>query len=135
MRILITVMLTTMFAWLAFADVPASPTDIGVGELLKETGGVVAAWQLGWLAGLTALINLLINLLRFPAINNVFVDNEILWTKPLISAALGAGLGGLSSYATNQDPLMAIGAGIMAGIMATGTHEFLNKRKARKRQK
>lgn len=115
----------------ATAEAPAPE----VGELLKQTGQVVSDWRtVGWLAGMIALINLLINLMRLPFLDALLARYKKKWLKPLVAAGLGALLVGLSSYATDANVLNSIVVGLMAGFAAVGVHEAAEKRKAENRE-
>lgn len=116
-------------ASLASSDAP-SPD---VGELVSDAGKVIDDWQnVGWIAGVIALINLLLNLLRFTPINSWLKDLGYAWLKPLIATSLGALLGGFSTYSTGAGVLNSIVAGAMAGLGSVGFHELVNKTRKRK---
>lgn len=105
------------------APEPPPPT---AGELVAQVGQVVSDWRsIGALAGLIALINLLINILRLPLLHQYLTERKKRWIKPYISAALGAMLTGLSAYQTDAALLPAILAGLLFGLGAVGMHESL----------
>lgn len=109
--------------------IPASPD---VGELLSDAGKVIDDWgNVGWLAGVIALINLLLNLLRFTPINALLADLDYKWTKPLTATLLGAALGGFSTFSTGASALQSIIAGAMAGLGSVGFHELIDKTRKR----
>lgn len=83
--------------------------------------------KLGWLAGLMALVKLLVNLLKFAPIAKWFDDQQKGWLKPYIAAGLGALLGGLGTFATGVGLAKSIVAGLLAGLGAVGLHETTSK--------
>ncbi len=110
----------------------ASEDSPDVGEVISDAGKVIDDWQnVGWLAGLIALINLMMNMLRFKPINNWLTTLDYKWIKPLTAALLGAGLGGLSTYATGASAINSIVAGAMAGLSSVGFHELMDKTRKR----
>lgn len=119
----------------AVETAPAEAPAPDVGELLKQTGQVVSDWRtVGWLAGMIALINLLINLTRLPFLDALLARYKKKWLKPLIAAGLGAFLVGMTSYATDANALNSIVIGLLTGFAAVGVHEAADKRKAENRE-
>lgn len=111
-------------------DAPADAPQVG--ELVSDAGKVIDDWKnIGWLAGVIALINLLLNLLRFRAIETWLNDLDCKWLKPLIATLLGCALGGFSTYATGAGILNSIVAGAMAGLGSIGFHELIDKTRKR----
>ena len=107
---------------------PSSTTEpqLSVDELVAQVGQVVSDWRtLGAVAGLIALINLLINLLRLPRLHAFLSTRRLRWLKPYLSAALGALLTGLSAYQTDSALLPAILSGLIFGLGAVGVHESI----------
>lgn len=99
-------------------------------DVISGIGKTINDWKaLGWVAGLIALINLLIMVLKLPLLNNVFVRYNIKWVKPYIAVVLGALFVGFSSFATGAGVLNSIVAGIMAALGSVGLHEILARRK------
>jgi hypothetical protein len=91
---------------------------------------VIDDWRsVGWLAGLIALINLLINVLRYPVINSWLSSLEVKWVKPLCAVLLGGALGGCSTLATGASVPNSIVAGVLAGLGSVGFHEFIDQLK------
>ncbi len=115
------------------AAADAAPEDSpDVGEVISDAGKVIDDWQnVGWLAGLIALINLMMNMLRFKPINNWLTTLDYKWIKPLTATLLGAALGGLSTYATGASAINSIVAGAMAGLSSVGFHELMDKTRKR----
>jgi hypothetical protein len=96
------------------------------GDLLAGVAKTVNDWKtLGWLAGLIALLNLLMGLLRFKPIDVWMKQREIKWVKPWIAMGLGAVVMGLSTYQTDANVLNSIVAGLLAGLGSTGAHEAI----------
>lgn len=117
---------------------PAAPEatpaegEANVGELVTDAGKVIDDWQnLGWLAGVIALINLLLGVLRFRPINDWLVSLDYKWLKPLIATVLGAALGGFSTFETGAGILNSIVAGAVAGLSSVGFHELIDKTRKR----
>jgi len=103
-------------------------------DLLEQGGKTVADWKaVGWIAALTALITFLMNLLRFGPLDEWMTLKKIRWTKPYISAGLGALLGGFSAYQAGAGLWPSITAGIIAGFSAIGFHETTKRRKVEHR--
>lgn len=97
-------------------------------QLLGEAEGVATTWkQLGYLAGLLAATNLLINLLKLTAVKKWFDDNNKTWLLSYVAVGLGAALGILSVLITHANPVQSIVAGVLAGLGAIGGHETLTK--------
>lgn len=123
----------------ATADKPegtADPTDgqphDDVGGLITDAGKVIDDWKnVGWLAGVIALINLLLNLLRFRPIDEWLTRIDYKWIKPLVATVLGAALGGFSTFATGASVLNSIVAGAMAGLGSVGFHELMSQTRKR----
>jgi hypothetical protein len=110
---------------------PQAPVEVNeappsVGELVGQVGRVISDWRtLGAVAGLIALINLLINLLRLPLVHAYLSERKKRWIKPYLSAGLGALLTGLAAYQVDADLLPAIIAGLIFGLGAVGMHESI----------
>jgi len=103
-------------------------------ELINDIGRVINDWsKLGYLAGLIALLQLLMKLLKFGPINNWFQNKRRKWIKPYIAAGLGAAAMVAVSYQTSGHLLNSLVAGALAGMGAVGWNELLNKWKAEKR--
>lgn len=104
----------------------------GVGELVSDAGKVIDDWKnIGWLAGVIALINLLLNLIRFTPIETWLISLDYKWLKPLIATVLGAALGGFSTFSTGAGVFNSIVAGAIAGLGSVGFHELVDKTRKR----
>jgi len=118
----------------AEAQDEVSEEPVGSQEVLTDVEKVINSWKtIGWLAGLIALIQLLMKLLRFGPIDNWFEANKKRWMKPYIASTLGAILGGLSTYATNANVLNSIITGLIIGTTSVGWNELINKFQSEKR--
>ena len=103
-----------------------------VGALITDAGKAIDDWRnVGWLAGVIALINLMLNLLRFTPVNSWLTNLDYKWAKPLTATLLGAALGGFSTYSTGASALNSIVAGAMAGLGSVGFHELMDKTRKR----
>lgn len=110
---------------------PPAPTP---GELLVDAKDVYSTWKLlGALAGLAALLNLLVNLTKFGPVKEWFETNKKKWLLSYLSMGLGALAGGLGAYLVGSDVVQGAVAGLMAGSMATGGHELVSNLRASKR--
>lgn len=96
------------------------------GDLLEGVAKTVNDWKtLGWLAGLIALLNFLMGLLRFKPIDTWLIQYDKKWLKPWVAMGLGALIMGLSTYQTDANILNSIVAGLLAGLGSTGAHEAI----------
>ena len=112
------------------AAAPAAAPAPSPGELVSGVGTVVDDWKnLGWLAGVMALINLLLNVLRLKPLNDWLAEKDWKWVKPLVAVLLGSALGGFSTFQTGASVLNSILAGFMAGLGSVGFHELMDKLK------
>lgn len=97
-----------------------------IGEVITGVGKVIDDWEnVGWLAGVIALINFLLGLLRFRPIDIYLAENELKWVKPLLAVVLGGALGGFSAFSTGASMLNSAVAGIMAGLGSVGFHQLM----------
>jgi hypothetical protein len=107
------------------AEAETKPVDAV--ELVTSVGKVIDDWKnVGWLAGVIALINLLLNLLRFKPIDMALERLDWKWLKPLIATVLGATLGGFSVFSTGAGVLNSVVAGMLAGLGSVGFHELVD---------
>ena len=103
-----------------------------VGELVSDAGKVIDDWRnIGWLAGVIALINLLLSLMRFTPIETWLDELDYKWIKPLIATLLGCAFGGFSTYQTGAGVLNSIVVGALAGLGSVGFHELFDKTRKR----
>lgn len=104
-------------------EAPSQPSD-----LLVAVQKTVNDWKtLGWLAGIIALLQLLMKILKFGPVDEWFRVNKKKWLKPYIAAGIGALLGGFSTYTTGAGVLNSVVAGLMVGITSVGWNELVNK--------
>jgi hypothetical protein len=104
-------------------ETPTQPGDLLIG--VQKT---VNDWRtLGWLAGIIALLQLLMKILKFGPVDEWFRVNKKKWLKPYIAAGIGAVLGGFSTYATGAGILNSVVAGLMVGVTSVGWNELVNK--------
>lgn len=103
-------------------------------ELVTDLGKVIKDWgSLGYLAGLIALLQLLMKVLKFGPIDEWFRVKRRKWIKPYIAAGLGAVTVTMVSYQSSEHILNSVVAGLLAGMGAVGWNELLNKWKVEKR--
>lgn len=115
---------------------PAMPADPTPQDLIVGLGAVIDNWQnIGWVAGVIALITLLLGILRFKPIDEWLTSLDFKWIKPLIATVLGAALGGFSVFSTGAGVLNSIVAGILAGLGSVGFHELMDKLRKRTTKK
>ena len=118
----------------------ATPTaeanaSITVDELAEDAQNVVNDWRaLGSIAGIIALLQLLMKILKFKPIDDLMVAKKIKWIKPYVSAVLGVLLVGLTTYANGGNLMNSLVAGFLFGTATTGWNEMLNKLQPEKRQ-
>ena len=104
---------------LAATEEPSTPS-----QLQEQAKYVVSQWEtFGWIAGVVALIGLLMMLLRFPALDKWLEAKGLKKFKPYIAMVLGALSGFFTSFATGIGWLQSIVAGIILGLAAVGTHQ------------
>jgi len=102
------------------------PTDVE--DIVEGVSYAISEWKnVGWLAGVTALINVLILLFRFPLVNTALSNLNAKWAKPLIAAILGAAIGGFSAALAGGTPGVAVVAGILAGLSSVGLHQLIDQ--------
>ena len=115
------------------AEAETKPVDAV--ELVSAVGQVIDNWQnVGWLAGVIALINFLLSLLRFKPIDMAMERVDVKWLKPLIATLLGAALGGFSTFSTGASVLNSIVAGMLAGLGSVGFHELVDNLRKQSRK-
>jgi hypothetical protein len=96
-------------------------------DIFRDIGKIINDWRkIGWIAGLIALINMLINLLRFKPINEFLEDRDLKWCKPLAACVLGGALGGLTTYQTGAPWLNSVAAGVLTALGSVGFHELIS---------
>jgi len=106
------------------------PSDVS--GIVEGVSYVISSWKtLGWLAGVTALINLLILVFRFPFINDKLTGLKLKWLKPLIAVILGAAFGGFSAALGGEPAAQAIIAGVLAALGSVGFHQLIDTIRSR----
>lgn len=111
---------------LAVADEAAPDLN----ELLKQGQGVYSAWkELGVLAGMIALVTFLIRLTKLGFIGAAIKRNKLQWIRPLLAMGLAGLTASGAALALEQDFAWVVLAGLVAGLAAPGTHEFLTSLK------
>jgi hypothetical protein len=118
---------------LAQGATPESPT---VDELLKQALSALSTWRsAGWIAGMLAVVNLAVNLTKFPFVDKWLSDwaTRHFWLRPAIAVVFGLLSGFLGSLVTNTAWPQAIIAGLLAGLGAIGGHEVWTTFNARVR--
>lgn len=114
----------------SFAQVAQAATAVpapDIGTLLNDLMGTVNTWKAGgWIAGCVALVNLLVNILKFPVVDGWLTKLNIgWWLRPVLSVLLGI----LAAVFANL--LGGVGAGtavliaLLAGLSSTGFHELM----------
>lgn len=104
-------------------------------DLVAEATKVYSDWKTGgWMAGLLALVSLFMSLLRFKPVNQFFRDKQIMWLKPILAAAFGGALAGMSAGFSGAGVGPSIIAGLLAGLGAVGLYEVTKRRKAENRE-
>ena len=102
----------------ALAQVAGSPPPVAppsLGDLLSQATGVYSAWKAGGaLVGLAAIVNLLVNLTKYPAIDKLLGSK--FWLRPLISVAFAVITGIIGALTTGVPVLTGIILGVLAGI-------------------
>lgn len=112
------------------ASATVDPNGPSIPELLDGAEKTWSDWEkLGWLAGMLALCNLLVNLTKFGPLNSWLESTGRKWILPYVSGALGGVLGGLSAFALHASAAKSIFAGILSGLAAVGGHEAVSNLK------
>ncbi len=92
-----------LFASSALAQDVAPATDMSWDEFGAQMGKVVSDWRtIGCIAGLVALINLLVLFMRFRPLNEWLERKGWKWIKVYAAAGLGALLTFITSYQTGS---------------------------------
>jgi len=126
---------TVAEAPMAEAPVLVEP-EVTLDQLLDMIGKVVSDWRvIGWMAGVIALIALLIAALRFTPLNNLLEKNDLKWIKVYVSAGLGALSGFFSAFQTGAGWVQSILLGLMAGWAVIGAHQTITKGNKKKEKK
>jgi MFS family permease len=107
---------------------PEPVEDMTVDALIATITAVVKDWRTaGWLAGLVALINLLLQLLRLPVLDRLLDRLGMKWAKPAGAAVLGGFLTALLAYKDGGSLVGAALSGALFGLSATGLYELVTQ--------
>ena len=106
------------------AEKEASEPDLG--DALKQLSMIKTTWkEVGWLAGLTALVTLVITLTKLKILGEVIRRNKLQWVRPLLAMVLaGLGSAGLGAIAGIDLSWIIVG-GLLAGLMSPGLYQFI----------
>jgi len=117
------------------AGVELAAKEVTPEKLGKQLKKVVSDWHnVGWLAGLAALVALLIMVLKYKPIDKLFAAWGIKFVKPLIASVLGGVAAGIAAYLAEGDVVVAFIAGlVIIGPAAVGFFETLSKLRKRNR--
>lgn len=103
---------------------PGDSDELNLDNLVKMTEKVWSDWRTyGWMAGVIALLNLLIFALRIKPLNDWLEKKDWKKYKPYVAAVLGAALMCLASLKTHVPILQSIVAGLMFGWTSSGLHQ------------
>lgn len=110
----------------ASAD-PLVPPAPDISSLLNDLMGTVSTWKAGgWIAGCVALVNLLVNMLKFPFIDNWLTKLNIgWWLRPVLSVLLGIAAAVFANLLGGVGAGTAILIALLAGLSSTGFHELM----------
>lgn len=105
----------------------AEPVNPSIEQLLSEALGIVSTWQAGgWIIGCTAIVNLLVNVMKFKPIADWLEKLKIgWWLRPVIAIVLGIIGGIFSSLVGGASPGTAILVALLAGVSSAGFHELM----------
>jgi len=100
--------------------------------------GIVAiqTWKsVGYLAGMLAVVNVLVNATKLPFLSDFF--SQRVWLRPLLATIFGALAGTLQAMVEGSPFLPSLLVGLIAGLGSVGFHELmqiLNQRKQTERK-
>jgi hypothetical protein len=116
----ISAFLSALILWPVLAVAQGNDDIFG---MLNQSLGVVSTWKAaGWIAGMTAGTNLLVNITKIPAIER-FLGVRF-WMRPILSMVFSTMLASLSSLAGGVPVGTAIVGGLIAGLSNGGMHEL-----------
>lgn len=106
------------------ADAVAAPA---FADLIQQALGTVSTWKTaGWLAGSVALVNVLINVLKFEPLANFLTGLKIgWWLRPVLSLVFGVVAGVLSSVVGGAPVGISVLVALLSGLGSTGFHELI----------
>lgn len=102
-------------------------------EVISGLVKIVNDWKtLGWMAGLSAVVALILFVIRRVALVKNLLAKGPKWITPVVSAGLGAVGGFLSGFSAGGLPagLVAAVAGLGAGLGAVGGHTMISRMSA-----
>jgi hypothetical protein len=100
----------------------AEPTPVEIFELGKK---IYDDWKTaGVLAGIVALINLLVNLTKIKLIADWIEQKKLKWLRPVLAVLLGAMSGAAGALAVGSNIPMGVVHGLLTGGAAIGLHEL-----------
>jgi len=111
---------------IAFAQPVADPGP-SFNDLIQQALGTISTWKAaGWLAGAVALVNVLVNLLKFGPVDKFLSGLKIgWWLRPALAIFLGIVAGVFSSIFGGAPVGMAILIALLSGLSSTGFHELM----------
>lgn len=87
------------------------------------------------MAGLLALVSLLMGALKLRPLNDFFKSQHIMWLKPVLSAVFGGVGAGVAAFVNGSSIVAATVAGLVAGLGAVGLYEVAKRAKWQNRVK
>ena len=110
-----------------FGIFPAWGVEPDIGELVAEGAAVATAWKsLGWIAGVTALVNFLVNLTKLKFLATLIEKNDLKWIRPALALALALVISITAGLVLGKSIPIVIVEGVLAGVMAPGFHELFS---------
>ena len=97
-----------------------------IGDVIKQLSMIKTTWkEVSWLAGLTAMVTLVITLTKLKILGEVIRRNKLQWVRPLLAMVLaGLGSAGLGAIAGIDLSWIIVG-GLLAGLMSPGLYQFI----------
>lgn len=124
---------TLLLSGFVLAQEAVAEPEISLDQLLEMTGKVISDWRvLGWMAGIIALIALLVMALRFKPLNELLDRKDLKWIKTYVSAGLGALSGFFTAFQTGAGWVQSILLGLTAGWAVIGAHQTITKANRKK---
>lgn len=110
----------------ALAQVVADPT-VTFDQLVQQVFGTVSTWKsAGWLAGCIALVNVLMNLFKWPVVADFLAKQKIgWWLRPAIAVFLGIAGGVFANLVGGTGIGLSILIALVSGLGSTGFHELM----------